>query len=186
METKLVKESYMRKSVPGFVLGLIGFLFCLGWGYIFGIVGDIVGGIAGSTGSEAADAASGVANTITTLGWLCFLGAIAGIVGASLCFKKARIGGIVMICATAVSAPLLIYAFVQSIKAGTLSPSTIITILLPLALIVAGDVCAILAKPRAVVNQPNGYYNPNMYQQPQQPMQQQQPSQNNDQNNPQQ
>lgn len=177
----------MRKSVPGFVLGLVGFLFCLGWGYIFGIVGDIVGGIAGSTGGEAAEAASWVANTIVTLGWLCFLGAIAGIVGASLCFKKARIGGIVMICATAVTTPLLIYTLIQSIKAGTLSPSTIITILLPLALIVAGDVCAMLAKPRAVVNQPNGYYNPNMYQQPQQPIQQpQQPAQDNDQNNPQQ
>ena len=92
----------MKKSVPAFVLGLIG--------GIIGIVSGLCDSICASaetvleTGSTDAAGFSGTLVLILAVG-----GAILGLVGACLCFKKAGTGAILELIAAAM---ILISVFV--------------------------------------------------------------------------
>ena len=79
-----------RRSVAGFIFGLIGSLFCLWWGFTFGLVGDIGQSIV--NGVNGSGTWGGTISIIMILGWLAFVGAIVGIIGAAMCFKSARKG----------------------------------------------------------------------------------------------
>ena len=146
----------MRKSISGFIFGLIGSLFSLWWGFVFSIMGDAAGAIiAIGTGDPSATF------LIQILGWLCFIGAIVGIIGSSLCLKKAKKGGITLIFATILCGALLIYVFINAIKAGgTMVPTLILVLLLPVILLGVADVCALISKETGTpVNGVNGYVN---------------------------
>ena len=137
----------MRKSISGFVFGLIASIAFVGWGFFYAVLGDIASSLGGD----------GV--LILILAWLCFLGGIAGIIGASFCFKKAKVGGIVMAVSTACGSALLIYSFVNMVKGGGSAITTSIFLcIVPIALSIAGTVCALLAKPVQVrTSQQYGY-----------------------------
>lgn len=131
----------MRKSVSAFVFGLIGSIFSLWWGFTFGLIGDVGSSIIGGLGGS-----SGTLNTMQILGWLCFVGAIIGIIGASLCFKKARTGGIVLAFSTLACGSLLLYLFINAVKGGAMVPTLILIFLLPVIFMLVATVSAFIAK----------------------------------------
>ena len=136
----------MRKSISGFVFGLIASIAFVIWGFLSAVLGDIVS----SLGGESV--------LITILSWLCFLGGIAGIIGASFCFKKAKVGGIVMVASTVCGSSLLIYYFVNMLKSDGNVTTSIFLCIVPVGLAIAGTVCALLAKPVQVrTSQQYGY-----------------------------
>ena len=132
----------MRKSVSAFICGLIGSLFSLWWGFISGVGGGLIDGIASSAGASLT-----AATVINLLGWLAFLGAIVGFVGAGQCFKKARRGGILLAIATVMCSPIQLYYFIKIVGATTtMLPTIIIIFLLPVVLLVVSTVLAFCAK----------------------------------------
>ena len=154
----------MRKSVTSFVLGIVGSLFSLFWGFISGLFGGLGGIVADGIGSESGATTMGIINF---LGWLAFLGAIVGFVGAGNCFKKARRGGIILTVATAMCSPIQLYWFIKLVQyTPTMTPTHLIVFLLPVVLLIVATVLAYCAK---LVEAPAGpvYYQP----QPQQPVQ---------------
>lgn len=155
----------MRKSIPAFICGLIGSLFSLWWGFVCGLIGN-VGSLIG-TAAEASELASSM-NVVNLLGWLAFLGAIVGFVGAGYCFKKARRGAILLTVATLMCAPLQLYMFIKLIGAGSLITTIIIIFLLPVVLLIVATVLAYLAKEQPLTMQ--------SYAAPQQPVASQQPA----------
>lgn len=164
----------MKRSLPAFIMGLITSIFCLFWGFITVLAGNFITSLIGAlesagSGVEAGASSTGVA--IIVLGWLCFLGGILGIIGASQCFKKAKVGGILLAISTVMCGSLLIYLFINTIKnTGTqMLVTSIMIYLVPVGLFIASTICAFLAKPyqqKPMVgyynaNVPNGYYNQN-------------------------
>ncbi len=134
-----------RKTLTGFICGLIGSLFSLFWGFWAGIVGNI-----GTVIAAAADSsATGSLNIVNVLGWLAFIGGIIGIVGSAMCFKKARTGAIWLTIATLMSGSLLLYIFIQIVMAAgaTMLFTWVIVFLLPAILLAVATVFAWLAKP---------------------------------------
>lgn len=133
----------MRKSVSAFVFGLIGSIICLGWGFICGFLGD--------TASCVASGSSGVPEltAILYLGWICFFGSIAGIIGSSYCLRHARRGAIVLAISTAACSSLLVYIFVKlmqvSLAAGSFVTTTIL-VLLPVVFMLVATIAAFAAK----------------------------------------
>lgn len=135
----------MRRSVTSFVCGLIGSLFCLNWGFIMGFFANVAGCV------KTNETGSNEALLIYFLGWLCFIGAIFGIVGAANCFKKARAGAIWLTVSTVMCSPLLIYMFVniQSLFEGFATNfvlTNVVIFLLPAILLAVATVFAWLAK----------------------------------------
>lgn len=160
----------MRKSITGFIFGLIGSVFCLWWGFVFGIIGDIGNSIVNS--ANGSSGWNGTVSVMMILGWLAFIGAIVGIIGAANCFKAARKGGIILSVATAMCGGLQIYLFVNVMKSGAPAVSMLILFLLPTIFHIVADVCAFTAKEVAVeynnYNQGNRYAQPNYQPQPNQ------------------
>lgn len=148
-----------RKSVTAFVLGLIGSLFCIAWGFFGALLGEALGGIIDAVES-ATSTSSGVSTSIiSVLSWLCFFGGITGIVGASMCFKKAKTGAITLSIATAACGAFLIYVFVQISKSSNgISFTNLVIILLPFVLLIGSVIAAFLAKPMPAMPQYNGQY----------------------------
>lgn len=134
-----------RKTLTGFICGLIGSLFSLFWGFWAGIVGNI-----GTVIAAAADSsATGSLNIVNVLGWLAFIGGIIGIVGSAMCFKKARTGAIWLTIATLMSGSLLLYIFIQIVMAAgaTMLFTWVIVFLLPAILLAVATLFAWIAKP---------------------------------------
>lgn len=135
----------MRKSVTAMICGLIGSLFSLWWGFSFGLFGNMLNII-------PSEEATNIGSTLTALGWISFLGAILGIVGASLSLKQARKGAICLSIAAVMCGILQIYLFVK-----TLTPDFVITaimvFLLPTVLLIVASVFGWLAKDLAQPNQ---------------------------------
>jgi len=130
----------MRRSVTAMICGLIGSLFSLFWGFIFGVGGDLFKII-------PTDEATKLATTFTVLGWLAFIGGIVGIVGSALSLKKARKGAICLTVATVLSGALQLYIFGKVVGGSGSSIMTFIIIfLLPTVLLVVASVFAWLAK----------------------------------------
>ena len=128
----------MRRSVTAMICGLIGSLFSLWWGFIFGSFGDLLKII-------PTDEASRLATTLTVLGWFAFIGGIVGIVGSSLSLKKARKGAICLTIATVFSGALQLYIFGKTVSGSNIMTSVMI-FLLPTVLLVVASVFAWLAK----------------------------------------
>ena len=134
----------MKRSVTAFICGLIGSLFSLFWGFWCGIVGDAGTAIIGS-GSDGGGWTSGVSELLV-FGWLAFIGAIIGIVGASYCFKNAKKGGILLAIASVMCAILQLYIFINAISAGAFIFTLILVFLLPVVLQVVATVSAFRGK----------------------------------------
>lgn len=142
----------MKRSISAFVLGLIGSIFCLYQGFGVALFGDIANSITGE----------GVATIFVLLGWVCFLGAILGIVGASLCFKKARVGGVLLLISTLMCGALTGYALISilSVSADGLAVSSLMMQIIPVILILIATILAFCAKLRVVKNiNPNQFNN---------------------------
>lgn len=155
----------MKRSLPAFIIGLITSIFSLFWGFstvLFGnFITALISGINSSGGSGVEASSTTVGVVIMILGWLGFLGGILGIIGASQCFKKAKIGGILLTISSVLCGSLLIYLFVKTtINTGTkMLVTSIMIYLVPVALFIASTICAFLAKPYQP--KPNLYYNQN-------------------------
>ncbi len=132
----------MRRSITALICGLIGSLFSLFWGFAFGVGGNFLG-IFNSAEAQSLGA------TLTTLGWVAFLGAIVGIVGAALSVKQARKGAICLSIAAVACGILQLYLFAKTIG-GLNIMTTIIIFLLPTILLIVAAVFAWLAKEGAV------------------------------------
>lgn len=145
----------MRKSITGFICGLIGSLFSSFWGFVCGITGSAFG--------LATDAAEVI--VFQVLGWVSFLGAILGIVGAALCIKKAKKGAICLTIASALCGALQIYLFVKAFATSFLMTS-IIVFLLPTILLIVSTVFAWIAKPSQVNNLNHQNMQQTVYQKP--------------------
>ena len=89
-----------RKSIVGFILGIIGGVFTLGLATSLLFATTIVDEVNQVTSSN-----------LTLFTWLMFAGAIVTIVGASLCFNKSRIGGLVMLAGFGLSVPYAVLLF---------------------------------------------------------------------------
>ena len=143
----------MRKSVSAFVFGLIGGLFCVMWGFIFGVLGEGLSGCDLGSNTEAAE----MVTLSMILGYFAFIGGIVCIIGASQCFRNARRGGIILASALVPASALLVYWFVKVVSAssGNMVFTFILLLLLPVIFLIVSTVCAFLAK-----DQPELKYNP--------------------------
>ncbi len=92
----------MRKSVPSFILGLVlslvGMGSALAFSYVFLLIGAIAGGSVGT-----------VVEIATLVNIATF---VISFVGSFFCFKKAHVGGILMIIASLLSFGCLAAIFV--------------------------------------------------------------------------
>jgi len=144
----------MRKSVTGFVCGLIGSLFSLWWGFWVGVIGNIGTLLSSATGSGA----DGTITVLYLLGWVGFIGAIFGIVGASNCFKKARAGAIWLTIATAMCGSLQLYLFFSLTgDFAALLLTRVVIFLLPAILLAVATIFAWIAKKVEVPEGNNSY-----------------------------
>lgn len=132
----------MRRSVAGFVLGLIG-----GIGIFIISIPSIIG--------SAAVTDIGLADSETTLflvlAWLMFVGSILAIVGASLCFKKARIGGVLLLISAITAFAFLgfeIYRVCSLVELNTTLITLIVFLAIPSILILIGSIIALATKMR--------------------------------------
>ncbi len=132
----------MRKSVSAFVFGLIGGLFCVWWGFIFGVLGEGLSSCELIKDSEA----GGTVTLLLVLGYLAFPGGIVYIIGACQCFSHARRGAIIMSAATVPACALLVYLFIKAAASGAMIFTLIFIFLLPVIFLIVADICAFLAK----------------------------------------
>ena len=139
-----------RKSVAGFVLGLLGGLASTGYGFLFTVIGDF-----GSlTDGDLIDEKSLMIFTI--LSWALFLGGIMSIIGASLCFKKARAGGALLLVGALCSGAFWGYNIALLPSEAMLT--SIVFSLLPTLLTLIGAIVALASK-AIYVNAPQPVYN---------------------------
>jgi len=132
----------MRRSITSFICGLIGSLFCLFWGFVAGVVGNVGSIIALGAGAPP----TGTINIVYILGWIAFIGAILGIVGSALCFKKAGKGGIFLIISTVACGALQVYLFVLYAKGGVMITTGLFVFLLPVILLAVAGIMGLCSK----------------------------------------
>ncbi len=134
----------MRRSITALICGLIGSIFSLFWGFTFGVFGNMLGIIPTAE-------AQNIGTTLAVLGWIAFLGAIVGIVGASLSVKQARRGAITLTIAAIACGILQMYLFVKTCASPSLSVMTsIIIFLLPTVLLIVAAVFDWVAKDKEI------------------------------------
>lgn len=131
----------MRKSVAGFVLGLLG-----------GIGALMISGIS-VLGSAALFDVGATDSFAFILSWLMFAGSILAIVGASLCFKKARMGGIMLLISAITALAYLGYSIYQMSQVALITSTITLLIFLaiPSILILVGAIVALAARVREPV-----------------------------------
>lgn len=139
-----------RKSVAGFVLGLLGGLSSTGYGFLFTIIGDL----GESTNLDLIDEKGLL--IFTVLSWALFLGGVMTIVGASLCFKKARTGGVLLLIGALSSGAFWGYNF--AVLPSQLMITSLVFNFLPTILTLIGAIVALAAK-AVYVNVPQQGYN---------------------------
>ena len=124
-----------RRSIPGFVMGLIS-----------GIVMAIISWYATVILSipDGFNAAQGHITYYTWLGYAGMLGAILAIIGAAFCFKRARLGGTFMLVGIAFAMVLPIYAFITGPEFSSLMG----LVIMPIVLLMIAAICALTAKVR--------------------------------------
>lgn len=124
----------MRKSRTGFILGLTGGLVALGAGAYYCLVGSIFSDLGGN------------ATLFTILSWLMFAGAIVSIVGACLCFKKARVGGLLLFLGALMTCALTVYTIILTETFTASVITSLIFSLLPSVAILIASIFAVCAK----------------------------------------
>lgn len=103
----------MRRSVGAMILGIIGSSMLL-WA-----MGMLVLGF-GGIGVDAMP--------VTLYVYLGIGGGVIGIIGASLCYKKARLGALLLAIANALMGAFPIWFLIGSIQAGAFSDMTVLSI----------------------------------------------------------
>lgn len=132
----------MRKSITGAVLGLIG-----------GIILTIMGLTFTLSTSLVLDVVGEGLGLVVILSWAMFLGGILGIIGASLCFKKARVGGILLLGSFVLTIGYVVNYFAKLAELGsTGAETTFITLgafmAIPCILVLVGGILGVVAKIR--------------------------------------
>lgn len=128
----------MKKSLPAFIFALIASLYCLFFGFIYAILGDLFTALAGTP----------QASILVILSWTIMIGSVLGIIGASLCFKHAKIGAIILTIATIMCGSLLIYSIINAIisSSGFSIDLMLILYIISIVLFILATIFAYLAK----------------------------------------
>ena len=124
-----------RKSIPGFVMGLIS-------GIVMGFISFYLIIVFGIVDSVAA--ANAQVTHYSLLGYSNMVGAIMAILGAALCFKRARVGGIIMLIGSAFMLAVPVYGFASD---SPVAPF-IGLVIIPIVILVIAAICALTAKAR--------------------------------------
>lgn len=124
-----------RKSIIGFILGIIGGVFTLGLATSLLFATTIVDEVNQVTSSN-----------LTLFTWLMFAGAIVTIVGASLCFNKSRIGGLVMLAGFGLSVPYAVLLFKECDYTSATNITTLVFSCLPLVATLVASISAFFGK----------------------------------------
>ena len=138
-----------RKSVPGFVLGIIGILSSFVVGYILYAVMTIVFAFSSAFGAENL--------LLTILFYAHMVAPILAIIGVCFYFNKARVGGILMLVATILNVALPIYFILNN---SDLSIQTF-GFLIPAIFMFISAICGIFSKstqPKLIAEQVNQNY----------------------------
>ena len=137
-----------RKSVGGFITGLLGVIGSgiVGW-YVYLILA-ITLDLASATETEV----SGV-GLIATLALLYLVSIVLGIIGICFYFKKAKAGGIIMTIATLCNAALPGYSLATDFNFG------LIIILVPTILLLVSALLGMFSKKQLVLTQQPNMYN---------------------------
>ncbi len=97
----------IRKSIPSFVLALIAGPISAYVGFYIIWVSILIGAFGGTDYIF-----------FTIAGWACLIGSVLGIVGGSFCFKRAKIGAIILTIVTATAGVALVWTFFRIIVAS--------------------------------------------------------------------
>lgn len=97
----------IRKSIPSFVLALIAGPISAYVGFYIIWVSLLIGAFGGTDYIF-----------FTIAGWACLLGSVLGIVGGSFCFKRAKVGAVILTIVTATAGVALVWAFFRIIVAS--------------------------------------------------------------------
>lgn len=97
----------IRKSIPSFVLALIAGPISAYVGFYIIWVSILIGAFGGTDYIF-----------FTIAGWACLIGSVLGIVGGSFCFKRAKIGAIILTIVTATAGVALVWIFFRIIVAS--------------------------------------------------------------------
>lgn len=96
-----------RRSIPSFVLSLIAGIFTAYIGFYVAWISILIGAFGGTDYIF-----------FTIAGWACLIGSVLGIVGGSFCFKRAKIGAIILTIVTATAGVALVWTFFRIIVAS--------------------------------------------------------------------
>lgn len=137
-----------RRSIPSFVLSLIAGIFTAYIGFYVAWISMLIG------------AFGGIEYILFLIaGWACIIGSVVGIVGGSFCFKRARVGAIILTVVTATAGVALVWVFIKimSVSPGAVTaedgtvvnPGLVMGILTlaPAIMYIVATICAYLAKP---------------------------------------
>ena len=131
-----------RKSVAGFVTGLIGTIGAGFMAYYVYIIFAIAIGL-----SESSNGKTAGTTILKLLGIAYFASVILGIIAVCFYFKKARLGGIIMLFATIANAALPVYSAI-----GEMSFYLVI-IFIPAILMGISALCGIFSKKTQIIKQ---------------------------------
>lgn len=97
----------IRKSIPSFVLALIAGPVSAYVGFYIIWVSILIGAFGGTDYIF-----------FTIAGWACLIGSVLGIVGGSFCFKRAKVGAVILTIVTATAGVALVWVFFRIIVAS--------------------------------------------------------------------
>ncbi len=136
-----------RRSIPSFVLSLIAGIFTAYIGFYVAWISILIGAFGGMQYI-----------LFLIAGWTCIIGSVVGIVGGSFCFKRARVGAIILTVVTATAGVALIWVFIKIMMASgavtaedgsAVNPGFVMGFLTlsPVVMYVIATIFAYLAKP---------------------------------------
>lgn len=133
-----------RRSIPSFILGLVGSIFAFVGAYLYIAVFTF-----GAVFAKLIKFDDGGATEFYIFGsWLALAGAIVGVIGICFCFRKSRIGGIILLIAAAMIATIQIRITIDTMKVnGSFGFFSMFFNLLPSALILIAAIVGIIRKP---------------------------------------
>lgn len=139
----------MRRSILALVMGIISssieFIFSLIMVFILSLVSDIANSL-----SDNVDISLTI---VLILGWVMVLGAILAIVGAALCGKRSRLGGILILVGVLMCLGITIFNIISVIKDNSAAASNIALIFfssIPVLLMIISGFVGIFAKTKTV------------------------------------
>jgi len=140
----------MRRSILALVMGIISssieFIFSLFMVFTLSLVSDIANSL-----SDNVDISLTI---ILLLGWLMVLGSILAIVGAALCGKRSRLGGILILIGVLMCLGITIFNLINVIKDSSAAASNIALIFfssIPVLLMIISGFVGIFAKTKVEV-----------------------------------